>query len=154
METTEHKKLYRSREDSVIGGVAGGMAKYFNVDPLVVRIIFIVIALVSQIAPAIVAYLIAMIIIPKEGDRNKDTGEKISDAAHEFEEKVKSAAESIKNHHERRTRGRNIFGFLLIFIGLLFLINQLFPAYHIGFVYVWPWIFILGGLYLIFRRKK
>lgn len=154
METSQTKKLYRSGSDRIIGGVASGLAKYFSVDPLVVRILFIIIALVSQIAPAVIAYLLAMIFISREGEEEKKPGEKISDAAQELGERAKSAAQSIKENSSIGDRIKNIFGFFLILIGLIFLINQFFPTYHIGFVYIWPWAIILIGFYLIFKQKK
>ena len=150
--STEKKKLFRSRTDSVIGGVAGGMAGYFKVDSLVIRIIFIVVALVSQVAPAVIAYLIAMIVIPKEGENPSPAAEKLIHAAGELEDKVKSATESFKHNHKHR--GGSIFGFILIVIGLLILVNQILPWYHIGFVYFWPVLFIFIGLYFIFRQRK
>lgn len=155
MNTTQTKKLYRSEEDRVIGGIAGGFAKYFNVDSLVVRIIFIVIALVSQVAPAVLAYLVAMIFIPKEGEtKETNTGEKISEVAEELGEQAKSAAEAIKKRNTHAHRVRNIIGFIFIVFGLYLLFNRLFPNYHLGFGYLWPWVLIFFGLFLIFKRRK
>jgi phage shock protein C len=148
---TEKKKLYRSKTDRVIGGIAGGMADYFKIDSLIIRIIFIVIALVSQVAPAVIAYLIAMIVIPKEGQSSSSTPEKITNVAGEFEDKIKSVTESFKHNH--RHRSGNMFGFILIIVGLLLLINQILPWYHVGFVYFWPIILIVFGLYFIFRQR-
>jgi phage shock protein C len=60
------KKLYRSSKDSVLAGVLGGIAEYFETDPTLVRLAFILIALVTGIFPAIVFYIIAAILMPKE----------------------------------------------------------------------------------------
>jgi len=59
------KRLYRSKDDRIISGVCGGIAKYMRVDPVVVRLIWAVAALVSM-GMGVLAYLIAWILIPEE----------------------------------------------------------------------------------------
>lgn len=60
------KRFYRSRVDRVIGGVCAGIAKYFNLDPVVVRFGAILLAFVTKLIPMIVVYLIAMLLVPQE----------------------------------------------------------------------------------------
>ncbi len=59
------KRLYRSTQNKVLGGICGGIAEYFNVDPVLVRIIFVVL-LIASFGTAAIAYLIAWVIIPKK----------------------------------------------------------------------------------------
>ena len=63
------KKLYLSKTDKKMAGVAGGLAEFFEVDSTLVRLILVFIALITAVAPMIIAYLIAWLIIPrrKEG---------------------------------------------------------------------------------------
>jgi phage shock protein C len=56
------KKLYRSREDSKIAGVCGGIAEYFNVDSTIIRLLAILTIFFG--GGGIIAYIIAWIIIP------------------------------------------------------------------------------------------
>lgn len=58
------KRLYRSAQNKVLAGVCGGIAEYFNIDPVIVRLIFIVLSLPGLVTGLIV-YIIAAIIIPK-----------------------------------------------------------------------------------------
>jgi phage shock protein C len=58
------KRLYRSKKDRVIGGVCGGIGEYFNIDPIIVRLICILLLLAS--GAGLVAYIIAWIIIPEK----------------------------------------------------------------------------------------
>ena len=58
------KRLYRSTKDRMIGGVCGGSANYFNIDPTLVRLAFVLIAMGA--GSGILAYIIAAIIIPDE----------------------------------------------------------------------------------------
>ena len=58
------KKLYRSRDDKKIVGVCGGVAKYFGIDPTIVRLIW---AITSIFAFAgIIAYIVCAFVIPEE----------------------------------------------------------------------------------------
>ena len=58
------KRLYRNKKDKIIGGVCGGIAEYLNVDPVIIRLLWIVASLIW--GAGILAYLIAWIIIPKK----------------------------------------------------------------------------------------
>ena len=60
----EPKRLYRSRKERVIGGVCGGMGKYFNMDPVIMRLIGAVLFFFGGIG--FLAYIIAWIIVPEE----------------------------------------------------------------------------------------
>lgn len=60
------KKLYRSFNRKMIGGVCGGLADYFDLDVSLVRLIFVGIALITALLPMLIFYLIAWIIIPIE----------------------------------------------------------------------------------------
>ncbi len=60
-----HKKLYRSVTDRRIAGVCGGLADYLDVDPVVIRLIFIALLLFG-VAPIIVLYIVMWIIVPEE----------------------------------------------------------------------------------------
>jgi phage shock protein C len=58
------RRLERSRDDRFIGGVCGGIAKYLNMDPTLVRILTVVITLFTFVP--VVAYIIAMFVMPEE----------------------------------------------------------------------------------------
>jgi phage shock protein PspC (stress-responsive transcriptional regulator) len=60
------RRLYRSRDDRVIAGVCGGIARYFNIDPVLVRVGAV--ALVFLGGAGLLAYLAAVLLIPKEGE--------------------------------------------------------------------------------------
>ena len=55
------KRLYRSGEDKILGGVCGGVAEYFNVDPVLIRVLWVIFAL--GYGSGVLAYIIAWIII-------------------------------------------------------------------------------------------
>lgn len=60
----ETKKLYRSVDDRWLAGVCGGLGKYFDVDPTLVRVIFVVLALIGL--GGVILYLLLWVLIPPE----------------------------------------------------------------------------------------
>jgi len=62
------KKLYKSRKNKIIGGVCGGIAEYFNIDPTIVRIITVILGLIRGFG--LIAYLIIFLIMPYSDDED------------------------------------------------------------------------------------
>jgi len=60
---TSYKRLYRSRTDKTIAGVCGGLANYFDIDPVIVRIAWVMFAICGI---GIITYIIAILVIPQE----------------------------------------------------------------------------------------
>lgn len=71
---SEKKKLLRSRNDRMIAGVIGGLARYFGLDTTVLRIIYVLVSLFSAAFPGIIVYLILLVVMPLEAEER--TGEK------------------------------------------------------------------------------
>jgi phage shock protein C len=68
------KRLYLSEQDRKIGGVCGGIGEYFDRDPTLIRILFILIILFS-FGFGVIAYLAIWLIIPKQPSyKNHGTG--------------------------------------------------------------------------------
>ncbi len=59
------KKLYKSN-DKVLSGVLAGVAEYFNIDPTLVRLGYVVLGILTGVFPAIVGYIIAVLIVPEK----------------------------------------------------------------------------------------
>ena len=64
------RKLYRSRTDKKIFGVLGGLAKYFNIDATILRIIYVLLSLFVLGCPIII-YLIVALVIPEEPENTE-----------------------------------------------------------------------------------
>ncbi len=58
------KKLYRSKKNRMIAGICGGIGEYFDIDPTLVRVIYIIVSVFSVAFPGILVYLILWVIIP------------------------------------------------------------------------------------------
>lgn len=63
------KRVYRSNRDRVIAGVCGGVGHYLDVDPVLVRLIWVVMSFLL-VGTGILAYLLAWILIPREPETN------------------------------------------------------------------------------------
>lgn len=59
-----HKKLYRYPQDSLLFGIGSGIGRYFDVDPVFVRLIMVVVGIVTNVWPAIILYVILFFVIP------------------------------------------------------------------------------------------
>jgi phage shock protein PspC (stress-responsive transcriptional regulator) len=69
--TNDYKRLYRSQDDRMIAGVCGGIADYFDIDPTLVRLLFVFGAL-GTFSGLFWAYIIMMFIVPEEVPASRD----------------------------------------------------------------------------------
>lgn len=61
-----NKKLYRSKQDKVLLGICGGLGEYFDIDPVVIRLFWLIMTIFSGVAPGLVAYVFAALLVPKQ----------------------------------------------------------------------------------------
>ena len=61
-----NKKLYRSMADKKLCGVCGGIAEYFDLDPTLIRLLWVVMTLFTAAFPGVLAYIICAIIVPQQ----------------------------------------------------------------------------------------
>jgi len=62
----ETKRLFRSEKNRVFAGICGGLGEYFKIDPVLLRIIWLFVVIFTGIFPGVVAYIIAIFVIPLE----------------------------------------------------------------------------------------
>ena len=123
-----NRRLYRSTEHKVIGGVCGGLGEYFNIDPTLVRLVFVVLTFLHGVA--ILAYLIGWVIIPAQ--------------------LVTQPPPASSPPPPPSPKRRSVLpGLILIGLGVLFLLHELVWWFH--FHHVWPMLLILAGAYLLYR---
>ncbi len=60
------KRLYRSKDSKVLGGVCGGLAEYFDIDPTLVRLAYVLLEFCTAFFPGILLYIVAWIIVPEK----------------------------------------------------------------------------------------
>ena len=62
----EVKRLYRSRDERMVAGVCGGLAEYTNLDPTIVRLLFVGVSILGAAPGMVLAYMAMMIVVPEE----------------------------------------------------------------------------------------
>ena len=60
------KRLYRNENNAVLAGVCEGIGEYTKIDPVIIRLIWVIITVLTSIIPGILVYIVAIIIIPKK----------------------------------------------------------------------------------------
>lgn len=63
--STKTKQLFRSRDDKMIAGVCGGLGDYFNIDPTIIRLLFVFGAFVTG-SGLFWVYVVMMLVVPEE----------------------------------------------------------------------------------------
>ena len=69
------KRLYRS-SDKQLAGVCGGIGEYFDIDPTLIRLAWIILTILTGIMPGIIGYVIAAMVIPNAPKVIKKEGKK------------------------------------------------------------------------------
>ena len=88
------KRLYRSRSDRMLGGVCGGLAEYFDIDPTIVRLVAVLTVFLNGLG--LVAYVVMAIVVPVEGSKRAAPTDIIKDNVEEMKETAtKLGAESV-----------------------------------------------------------
>lgn len=143
----ENIKLYRSNSDRMVGGVCGGLGTFLNIDPIFVRLLFVLLLFGSEFG--FILYLLLWIIIPEEG---KAYGFKDNSLG----EKVKSMGDDIQQAvTQPHPQAGIIMGLGLIVIGGFLFLDRLNLSWMnwIDLDILWPILLIVGGVVLLFRKK-
>lgn len=125
-ETERPRVLRRGRDDRVIAGVCSGLGRYFGIDPVLLRIAFVVLAIAG--GGGILLYVVCWILIPEEGE-NENLG-------------------TVRPSNVDSTR--LVVGGALIAIGTILLLNLSIPA--LG-RYFWPLAVIAAGVAIVIQAS-
>jgi len=146
----KNKRLYRSAKSKVFGGVAGGIAEYFDIDPIIIRLLFVIIAFAG--GGGVIVYVILWVALPLEpftsfnmnmgSGPNPDAGSPGPETATDSNT---GAADFFKMPVKTGNQNGLIGGIILITLGLIFLANRFIP--NINFHNLWPLVLVvLGGV--------
>lgn len=167
-------RLYRSRRDRMLAGVAGGLAEMWGADPSLVRIIWALLVIFTG-GIALLVYIVMAIVVPEEDDvyparpaapaaghptRSTLAGEtagttplaETGDAAQTAQSEQARAEAIAARRAARAERGGGmspgiLFGGFLVLLGVFFLVREYLP--QIDFDWFWPLILVLLGLLLV-----
>ena len=125
---TEVRRVRRSRQDRVIGGVCGGLGRYLQVDPVLLRIAAVALALSGGLG--VLAYIIAWIVIPEE-----------------------TGTESVVVARPDNRHGvALVVGAALVALGGLLLVQQMVPWFSAAFF--WPVVVVAVGVLVLISARR
>jgi phage shock protein C len=91
----ETRRILRSRNERMIAGVAGGLAAYFNIDPLIVRLGFALLAMVNGVG--IMLYLLLWLLLPNEDSVAADSRGQVRENVDEMRATAENAAQRVRD---------------------------------------------------------
>lgn len=143
------KRLYRSTQNRVLAGVCGGLGEYFNVDPTLIRVAFIIMCFGG--GAGVLAYVVLWLVIPERGQEGKPLDERAQAAAEEMKTKAEGVVQDVRK--QDRTSGRMIFGVILIALGVMALGNSIIPWHWMRWDIFWALIIVAIGASIIVKHK-
>jgi phage shock protein C len=150
------RRLYKSRKNKTIAGVCGGIAEYFDIDPVVVRLIFILFLFIG--GAAIIAYIIGAIIIPNPPEEYVEATDTKAPSPKPIQ---KEPAPATAPAPASKSNGSLIIGIILVLVGAYFLMGNLpflreyywWFRWHLRDFFV-PGIFIVIGIILLVHGTR
>ena len=157
------ERLYRSESDRVIAGVCGGLGEYLRVDPLILRILFVVLAMVNGIG--LFVYLVLWIVVPTTGSQTapqeviRRNVDEIGARARELGQEARDAFQSHRAQRHASTGNRPeqravVGGAILIALGLLILMSNFGLLWWVSLARLWPLVLIGIGLVILLNNMK
>lgn len=157
-------RLTKSSSDKVIDGVCGGIAEFLNIDPVIIRLIFVILVFINGFG--ILLYIILTIIMPKAENIDQMPKETIQENVQEMGERLREAGEKLGSTISRENRHKKAghstwLGLFLILLGTYFLLDNLnmLRWFHNMFSWFsmdifWPLVLIFIGLWLFITRLR
>ncbi len=157
-----NRRLYRSPDDRILAGVAGGMAEAYDFDPALVRVgwallilvtggvfllLYIVMALVVPLRPAGMMPWTAAGMPAPGTFPGPDGSPDLTGTTPPAGPMSSTPAWSYRRHRRNDATGPIVIGLILIIAGAYFLARQFIPAFNWGLI--WPLLIVAGGLLLI-----
>jgi phage shock protein C len=156
-------RLERSSTNRVIGGVCGGIAEYLAVDATLVRVVFVITAFLTA-GLFVLAYIVLLVLMPQPGQPAPFTTStqtpSAGTTARMDAESTATAPAAVAPvdpamHAAEAERRRMAFGYILIAIGVAFLLSNAGVFRFVQWQFLWPLVLIgLGVLFLVQRVRS
>lgn len=157
MTISTKKELTRDLSRKMLGGVASGIAAYFDLDPNVVRFLFIVLTIFG--GSGVLLYIILWIILPSSQQQSSIEGsetlkqnvKEIKDTVQEFAKELRS--DTPKKSESKGKPSQYYLGLLMVVLGGLFLLANLGMLDMYVIKKFWPVLLIFLGLYVVSHNE-
>lgn len=162
------RRLYRSRKDRLFLGVCSALGAYYGIDPVILRVITVLVTVVSSIFPGLVAYFILALIIPLEDSKASSAQEGFRENLKDLENSVRNWGKHFKNNDSRNSARKSvsphqnaamtlpaptrskwviyIIAIVLVVVGLIFFILELFPGIWLEIL---PITLVVAGIIIV-----
>jgi len=156
-------RLERSTRNRMWSGVCGGIAEYFQVDPTLVRAFFVIATILSG-GLFLIVYIALIVIMPVHGQpgtgmftQSTTPPSTTSSATSSADDPASSATQSfapVPHDPAAAARRREAAGWLLVALGIVFLLAQAGAFRLVQWNYIWPIALIAIGVYVVLQRSR
>ncbi|MFQ5718902.1 MAG: PspC domain-containing protein [Acidobacteriota bacterium] len=148
------RRLVRNPRDAMVGGVAAGLGDYLDVDPVIIRLVFVLLCLAG--GSGVLLYLVCWLLMPRS-DPDGAPEASAMPTAEEFADEVREAGERVADTFRRSAsgpgRGRLLAGAGLIAVGVLFLIDRFVDVWWLDVWRLWPLLLVAAGVAILLRSR-
>jgi phage shock protein C len=160
------RRLYRSQQNRILLGVCGGLGEYFKIDPVIVRVIAVLL-LIPGVFPAVIAYFVLALIVPLEGSKASTPRDSLRENISDVKDTTSGLSEEVRTSFDKKeggtpaakatdnsNRSLYILGVIIIALGVFFILVNIFDWF---WRYFWPVLLIIAGsivIYLVTRKKR
>ncbi len=146
------KRFSRSSTDKVLAGVCGGLGTYFELDPTVFRIIFVVATFFGGFG--LLLYIILALLVPADDQTPDEPIKKVRTVAAQVGRAVENGTNIAKAEVSRRRGDHAWAGLVLVLAGILFLLANFGFFRWVDAGKFWPILLILIGLFIVAREDR
>ena len=161
-------RLYRSRDDRMLAGVAGGLAELWGADPSLVRVIWALLVVFTG-GVALIVYIVMALVVPEEPDVAPGAGQPFAAtpppaasegwtpppdhrAARQAAREARAAARHAAGSNRSTFPAATILGGFLVILGTVLLVRTYLP--QIDFDWFWPLVLVAIGAFLIISAVR
>lgn len=151
IEVTMAKRLYRNESEKVLGGVCAGLGDFLGIDPVFVRIFFILWTVLGELS--VLIYILMWVVIPRGSAPDADEKFDINDVGG----RINQVGREVREISRQPSSEPIIFtGIGLILWGVYYLIRRAVPYLDIWSYsqYLWPVVLIAAGAFVIYRATR
>ena len=161
MRRTVARRLTKSSNERMIFGVAGGLAEYFDVDPVLVRVVFALLVLSTGVG--LVAYVVLAIVMPSQASVAARPGDVVRENVEQMPGDVSRAGRRLEGVFRGEVdagrsgvanRGRYLAGVVLIVVGGLLLAANFGWLGWFSWLKLWPLLVVAAGVIVVMGRAR
>lgn len=150
------RRLAKSTQDKMVCGVCGGLGEYLSIDPVILRLLFVILTISG--GSGILIYIVLCIVLPEQGSASKSTQEVVKENTQNLEATLEDAAANVEKLAMKKNT-QTWLGLGVIALGTLLLANNFGYVVFadIARVFVrtlWPIVIIALGIIILTRSKN